>query len=107
MRAKFHNMDNRWHSNAYVVWAREFDAAAARLGVSVDELAAMADPLAMTLTDDPLRYPTEPGTSYRVAPLRLPDGTRLRVRYRVTHDTSGQTRVVLDHVVVPDRVPAA
>jgi hypothetical protein len=105
--ATFHNIDHlHQHTNTYVVWGSEFDSAAARLGVSLDTLAAMTDPLAVELVDDPLRYPTEPGTSYRAAPLRMPNGTRLRLRYRVDRDARGETRCVLDHVVVPTWVPA-
>lgn len=106
MRAPFDNMDNRWHSNAYVVWGREFDRAADRLGVTGETFAALTDVLAVALADDPFRFPTEQGTSYRVAPLRLPNGKSVRVRYRVTRDPCGATCCVLDHVVIPHWVPA-
>ncbi|HEV2891941.1 MAG TPA: hypothetical protein VGX28_16325 [Frankiaceae bacterium] len=106
MRAQFHNMDNRWHANVYVVWGRSFDAAPARLGVSPETFDALTEPLVRDLIEDPERYAVAAGTRWREAPLKMPDGTALCVRYTVAADPDGGTRVTLDHVTVPDRAVA-
>ena len=107
MRAQFHNMDNRWHDNTYVEWSDRFDAAAAdRLGMSGAAWFEQVDPLIRDLIDDPERYAVAAGTRWREAPLKMPDGTALCVRYTVATDADGGTRVTLDHVTVPDRTVA-
>lgn len=89
-----------------IVRGEAFDAAAARLGITLRDLDALVAPVEARIAADPETFPTEPGTSYRVAHVRLPTGTRLALRFRVgVPYRPGETRVVLDHVVVPDRTP--
>ena len=91
-----------------VVRGVAFDSAAGRLHISVEELDELVAPVEALIAADPEAFPAEPGTGYRVAPLPLPDGTRLDLRYRTgVPYRPGETRCVLDHLVVPDRPPAS
>jgi hypothetical protein len=90
-----------------IVRGPAFDAVTARLGISVRTLDDLVAPVEAAIAADPEQFPTVPGTDYRAAPVRMPNGVRLSLRYQtgVRYQT-GQTCVVLDHVVVPHRVPA-
>lgn len=90
-----------------IVRGPAFDSVTARLGIGLAALDALVAPVEAAIAADPEGFPTVPGTDYRAAPVRMPNGARLSLRYRTgVRYRPGETCVVLDHMVVPHRVPA-